>query len=83
MKRSREKVRKPDGHLRPWLKQQNYRPHKGATWTTVVIQYVTDALGTPAHVWKGTCQTAIGIQGLQKEFGNGILTLLPITAMRK
>jgi hypothetical protein len=38
-------IRKPDGYLRPWLKQQNYRPHKGATWTTVVIQYVTDALG--------------------------------------
>jgi hypothetical protein len=31
-------IRKPDEHLRPWLKQQNYRPHKGATWTTVVIQ---------------------------------------------
>jgi hypothetical protein len=76
-------IRKPDGHLRPWLRQQNYRPHKGATWTTMVIQYVTDALSTPAHVWKGTCQTAIGVQGLQKEFGNGILTLLPITAMRK
>jgi hypothetical protein len=70
-------IRNPDGHLRPWLKQQNYRPHKGATWTTVVIQYMTHALGTPAHVWKGTCQTAIGIQGLQKEFGNGISRFFP------
>jgi hypothetical protein len=76
-------IYKPDGHLRSWLKEQNYQPQKGATWMMVLIQYVTDALDTPAHVWNGTCQMGIGIQGLQKEFGNGILTLLPIATMRK
>jgi hypothetical protein len=80
----KREIRKPDGHLRPWLEQQNYRPQSGATWTTVVIRYVTDALDMrDRNKWKGICQTAIGIQGLQKEFGNGILTLLPSTAMRK
>jgi hypothetical protein len=76
-------IRQSDGRLKSWLIAHNYRPRKGTIWTAVVIRYVSDALSTPAAVWKGTCQTAIGVRSLQKEFGNGVLTLLPISTMNK
>jgi hypothetical protein len=43
-------IRQQNKTLKTWLITNGYRPSSGATWTTVVIRYVTDALQTPANL---------------------------------
>jgi hypothetical protein len=71
----------PDGHqLRDFLAQQGFCQSRGVDIRTCILRYLCRELQMPANRLNNALQAQLGIYYFVKEFGPGVLVLLPKVA---
>ena len=79
----REMVQERDAGLLDFLEGSGFRPSKGVSWTSCIINYLASKLKISTTILQNTCQSAQGVKGLVDQFGPGIITVLPPGAMSR
>ncbi len=79
----REEVASPDSEVRDFLRAQGFQTARSIRWVSVVVQYIMHSLEISKNEVWNTSQAALSLQELAREFGNGILPLIPSTSVRR
>jgi hypothetical protein len=73
----RQKAHKRDPNLIHYLEAEGFKTAQGRSYQLSVTSLLSTRLGISKIVMKNICRATVGVAGLMKEFGNGVICVLP------